>query len=751
MNTMPVVSLELLRRGPSHNQLLSPLTDYFALVGNHEPQIVQVPWEQSAFDRKLPSFRYQAPLHAAADAEDVRRALLELLMGIRGLTRELTRAAERATRITLELVMAAKELSLLPFELVFPPGQPARELCSAEVVLLRRTRRVPNSQMAWPYRPQVLIAYSSPKSSVPGPEHVLGIREALEPWLAHVALTDSQRTDPRFMSLAVDQFAKYVQVVPDATLPKIREACEKRRFTHVHLLAHGAAVDGTFGLQLTHPADPTRVDVVTGERLASVLTSGSVCARGGPPACVTIAACDVGGIADVVGSGSSMAHDLHDAGIPLVIASQFPLSKRGSVMMTRDLYGHLLWVCDPRDALSSSRAELASWGTQGVGRFDWASIVAYGALPADLDSQLPRAQINQYRRAMDSAVARVDKHVDPKLPGEDGGALRVPLQWTEERLDALERRGQSISRDGRPYEDYVRARAATHLRMAEAFDRSLTAEERAKFRSHQPEQEDGSPTYQAEKEPEAQEAKRAWRDLDAERRWRAGRKFLRRARELYQRSYGLSGSPTALLKAVSCVAFLREPLNFDELFLVTNQLASLTALQRTIPERARRYDRAWIELWVLLDVARMQVNMHRAYASDPELRAARQGDIERLAQLLNQRGKHPLAALQRQLSVENPWSFDFYALRRQLQRYVHFWGFDGTPAPSEEVRRMQRGVVPTGVTEPGEHMAGLLLKELDARGARHRFSAIVDWRTLPDGGEVTLDDSFLDPGAREGT
>ena len=73
MNTMPVVSLELLRRGPSHNQLLSPLTDYFALVGNHEPQIVQVPWEQSAFDRKLPSFRYQAPLHAAADAEDVRR------------------------------------------------------------------------------------------------------------------------------------------------------------------------------------------------------------------------------------------------------------------------------------------------------------------------------------------------------------------------------------------------------------------------------------------------------------------------------------------------------------------------------------------------------------------------------------------------------------------------------------------------------------------------------------------------------
>lgn len=752
MTAMPVVSLELLRRGPAHNQLLSPLTDYFALVGNHEPQILRVPWEQAAFDRKLPSFRYQVETQRqTVDAEDVRRELLELLMGIRGLTRELTRAADQAKRITLELVITAKELSLLPFELVFPPGQPARELCSAEVLLLRRTRRVPNARMAWPYRPQILLAYASPQRSVPGPEHALAIRETLEPWLAHVRLTEAQRGDAIMVDKAVDEFEKYVHLLPDASLPKIREACERRRFTHVHILAHGAAVDGTFGLELCHPTDRGRADVVTGERLASVLTSGSVCARGGPPACVTIAACDVGGIRDVIGSGSSMAHDLHDAGIPLVVASQFPLSKRGSVMMTRDLYGHLLWVCDPRDALSSTRAELSGWGVPGVGQFDWASVVAYGALPADLEAQLPRAQVNQYRRAMDSLVSRVDEHVDPRIEDKDHNeALGEPLAWTERGLDDLERRGQSIDREGRPYEDYVRARAGTHLRVAEAFRRAISDGEARDFAAAlQHRGHEGGPASQTAplREDDATRCYVPDEDprRDAARRWSASRKFLRRSRELYQRSYGLTGSPTALLKAISCAAFLREPLNLDDVFLVANQLASLTALQRTTEERAQRYDRAWVELWVMLDVAR-----HDLRSVDDTLHEARARDIERLETLLRQPGKHPVAVLRRQLDRANPWSFDFYALRRQLQRYKLFVDF-GTPAPhSSAVQDMQRAALSSVALPPTERwMADQLLDLLDERGARRRFSAIVDWRSMADGGEVTIDDTFLDPAARQ--
>src|SRR5688572_28971695 len=43
------VVLEILRHGPPHNQLLSPLTQYLALCGNHAGETVRVPYEHHQF------------------------------------------------------------------------------------------------------------------------------------------------------------------------------------------------------------------------------------------------------------------------------------------------------------------------------------------------------------------------------------------------------------------------------------------------------------------------------------------------------------------------------------------------------------------------------------------------------------------------------------------------------------------------------------------------------------------------------
>ena len=46
---MRTITLELLRHGPAHNQLLSPLTQYLALCENHSAVTVHVPFEHNQF------------------------------------------------------------------------------------------------------------------------------------------------------------------------------------------------------------------------------------------------------------------------------------------------------------------------------------------------------------------------------------------------------------------------------------------------------------------------------------------------------------------------------------------------------------------------------------------------------------------------------------------------------------------------------------------------------------------------------
>ena len=116
------VTLELLRAGPPHNQLLSPLTQYLAVCGDSGATVVTLPYEHAEFERRLDELRYSV---RSGDTKQRRAGVLnqtgyelaKILGAVPALTGELTsRNKEREPVTHLRMVFSATELALLPFE-----------------------------------------------------------------------------------------------------------------------------------------------------------------------------------------------------------------------------------------------------------------------------------------------------------------------------------------------------------------------------------------------------------------------------------------------------------------------------------------------------------------------------------------------------------------------------------------------------------------------------------------------------------
>jgi hypothetical protein len=431
------VTLELLRHGPSYNQLLSPLTPYLALSGNYDAETVHVSFDHVRFVRQLRDLRYQGGQGRVAEAiDEASREVTRMVASIRSLGAEISAAPRGdAALVHVRLVLSASELSLLPFELVrSPPGFPAEGQwlslqTTAPIALTREARRVPAATIRWPDEPRILVAAASPPSvpRVPLRAHLLAIRGALDPWLP---------------AGGEDEVSRHVTVLPRATLAEIRDACaraagDRRPYTHVHILAHGMELpdrvdDGAlgYGLALHDDGRPDEMDVVTGARLAAALRAHAAGPLGSDltgPAVVTVASCDSGNVGSVVAPGGSVAHELHEAGIPLVLASQFPLSARGSVIMADVVYTRLLRGEDPRTLVHDLRQALHV-GCPSA--HDWASVVVYAALPPDMDAQVAEAR---FRRAVDALEAAIERHeqAGDRRPDETIRAMRAAMAWVD--------------------------------------------------------------------------------------------------------------------------------------------------------------------------------------------------------------------------------------------------------------------------------------------------------------------------------
>ena len=56
---MRTITLELVRHGPAHNQLLSPLTQYLALCENHPAVTLQLPVKHNQMLYRLSALAYR--------------------------------------------------------------------------------------------------------------------------------------------------------------------------------------------------------------------------------------------------------------------------------------------------------------------------------------------------------------------------------------------------------------------------------------------------------------------------------------------------------------------------------------------------------------------------------------------------------------------------------------------------------------------------------------------------------------------
>lgn len=463
------VEVELLRTGPAHNQLLSPLTPYLGICDGAEAGVVQVPFEHAGFLRKLEALR-DTEAEAAVRGPALRELGLEmgkLLGAVPRLPGSLGGdAAGPDLLVHLRIVISAAELALLPFELAKVPIGPTSAAegwlalqARVPVVVTRRTRDTSSARVRWPTQARLLFIAADPEAdALPFEAHRALLVEAVAPYSRPEDLAQPVR-DPDGRR---EQVGPLLTVLRNASFDDVLRECAQGHYTHVHLLAHGGldpgSSDPSYGLVLhTRDGEP---EVISGERLASAfcnLTDAGI----HRPTVVTLATCDSGNAGSVLVPGASMAHALHHAGIPLVVASQYPLSMQGSVMVAGQLYPGLLRGENPLPLLHRIRTELH--GRLSTHAHDWASLVVYEALPpaAALDLQLEEVCYLQAMRSVRIAF----EQLDGEMRAQSG---RLPPERHAALAHAVERRAGDLPLGG-PYRlECLGLRASSLKRLGEA-------------------------------------------------------------------------------------------------------------------------------------------------------------------------------------------------------------------------------------------------------------------------------------------
>jgi beta-lactamase superfamily II metal-dependent hydrolase len=407
------VTVELLRAGPAHNQLLSPLTQYLGVCDDAEAGVVTLPFEHNNFMRRMRAMRYDSKQIIEDRLPELRAMGIEMAKVLGSIPR-LPGALSGDSRgrdlmVHLSLVLSASELASLPFELAKMPIGPTTWTESwlalqarVPVVMTRRTRNVSSRDFRWLFEPRILFISSDPNpENVPFSAHRDAMLDAVWPFLTSEDLpATTEKPDGRYYKReeSREQYGRVLTILSNPRFDDVVRECARYCYTHIHILAHGdtdsSQGDRTSGLVL-HPDD----GVISGERLASALTRivGGVIHR---PDVVTLATCDSGKIESVVEPGASIAHLLHQAGVPLVLASQFPLGKEASTLMVQEFYGGLLWGEHPWILLHRVRSTLH--GQLTAQDHDWASLVVYESMPVppDLNYKLDKARFAQCERAL---------------------------------------------------------------------------------------------------------------------------------------------------------------------------------------------------------------------------------------------------------------------------------------------------------------------------------------------------------------
>jgi CHAT domain len=428
--------IEFFRFGAPDIGLLRAGDQYLRARANEQVQQVAITIHHDDFLDRLDKLRYRT-------TEAERRTALSELSKIVTAMLGVCRQPGEATQI--DLVTNALELSGLPFEMaVDQAGRPIFAVSEPPLVLTRRVRQTsPGAPVVWWSEPKVLLAVAAPPNrdgtpaSVPLKAHRKALREALAAW------SEPLQGHP---DAVPEDHQGVLTVLTDASLAGIRRLGEEaiaagRPFTHLHVLAHGCEVGSGlragFGLALHADDDPGQRVEVTPEQLRDGLRP--LVER---LSVVTLAACDSGNQAGTISGGGSMAALLHGAGVPVVVASQFPLTVDGSTVFARTFYGRLLEGVDVREAVHATRTEL--WEVSDGRTHDWASLTAYVQLPEDYPSWFHKVRLKSEWGSLSIAQTWSDYLVehevnDPERYDYVAGRLRERIasltHFLDDRLD----------------------------------------------------------------------------------------------------------------------------------------------------------------------------------------------------------------------------------------------------------------------------------------------------------------------------
>ncbi len=433
-------------------------TPYIATAGQFAPvRTFAMPLSQRECLLQLHRLRYQAP---ADDAEQAREILGRHVREILGVDQPAGPGP-----VQIDLVSNAEELWALPFEACLgKDGEPLFVGRQPQVILTRRIRySFADRRPSWPTKPRVLFVHAAPSIELAPAvvsAHSRALLDGLMPWV-----------EPLQGRAAEADAGKVLEVLNDPSLGEIEAACKRNHYTHIHVLAHGK--------QVTNPLLPQEywwaLDLGGGEPIGPEELAQAITGGDDLPAIVTIAACDAGNQTNLLAPEKSFAQELHRKGVPVVVASQLPLQKWGSVVLTKSFYARLFRGDDVRWALQAARSAL--YEDQKT-EHDWLSMVAYAQLPEGYSDLLLETALEAELGMLETASRWAGalegmESPDPALVDRTENALR-------ERIRSLQlhyKRMSSVELKPRVQQEMIGLLASAHKRLAQfRFDRGALDE-----------------------------------------------------------------------------------------------------------------------------------------------------------------------------------------------------------------------------------------------------------------------------------
>ena len=329
----------------------------------------------------------------------------------------------------LDVVLNPSELGVLPFELLLDDNEVPWFADAEKNIAI--TRRVRLDQMeesfSWPFIPKILFVYAHGGfQEVPFGEHRAAFNSALGRWGG----ADNK---------------KVFQMLPESTFEELSaelKANDKpgEQYTHVHILAHGDQIlnnkkvyKSEYGIKFGKGDLPATNTLAIKDLFESLAVK---------PFLVNYMICNGANFSNPLKADKNPVQVTHQAGVPIVLGSQYPLSMPGSVSITKMLYRELFNGEDIRQILINIRTYLFK---EKEVYHDWISLVSYIRLPEGYNDYLYKVTLSLEMQKMKSAKNKTDALLlKAEIEDDDFAGVKFDLTTS---IAALEKKFKEIEED----------------------------------------------------------------------------------------------------------------------------------------------------------------------------------------------------------------------------------------------------------------------------------------------------------------